>query len=122
VSAAVALAAAFGHGGESRGASASEIALPVQPAQITCDQLEAIIALPKLLERSTPSVLESTDDQYRLVVPIQGRPLLFAHIEHSDPSIWLRIVRRLRGLRDAVTVDRDEPARVVTLGARDCNQ
>ena len=123
VGVAVVLAAALGHSGsESRGASASGLDRSIRQAQITCDQLEAIRRAPLLLPRTVPSVLEETDDRYRLVVPYDGPTPLFAHIERSDPSIWLSILRGLHSLRDAVTVDRDEPARVVTLGVQNCNQ
>ena len=122
VGTAVVLAAALGHGSESRGASASELDRSIRQAQITCDQLEAIRRAPLLLPRTGPSVLEDSDDRYRLVVPYDGPTPLFAHIERSDPSIWLRILRGLRSLRDTVTVDRHEPDTLVTLGVQDCNQ
>jgi hypothetical protein len=124
VGAAVVLASALGHSGsESRDASAPELGQSAGHAQLTCDQLEMLAETPPILpERSVPaipSVLESKADRQRLVIPYDGPLPDFARVEHSGPSVWTGL---LRGLRDAVARDRDEPVSVVTLGAPDCNQ
>jgi hypothetical protein len=75
-----------------------------------------------VLQRTVPSVLESTDDRYRLVVPYDAPLPDFARAKHSGKSVWTRILHALRGMRDAAGRDRDEPSRLVTIGVPDCNQ
>jgi hypothetical protein len=129
VGAAIVLAAAVGHsGGASRSAAAPELGQSAGQFRITCDQLEALrqdaIVIPRVVESDLLERTRSTLDEYPRVATIHG-PAPTLWVEDYGPSLRTRILTALRRLRDAVGIDRDEPALsrpVVTLGAPDCNQ